>query len=1293
MLTKNIYEENLSNKFLNAINSISQYIKPKVLIDFLDSRHTFNRNIVTNDAHPTEKPGDLGYYFTPSQLFNGSDRQSYTWGVADALDVNGKVIRSDGNWHAMPPSKSDNYEFGWLSNTKSTSSLHNTYQGFAFTTPIVITTTFTPRKCNNIKVTVPEYSGQIDTYKITVRSSDAGVADPLFEEVARIEDGDYYFNHFLPESLGHLTINRVDIEIYTTKFPLDHARLNGVNILYQEDISDYVVYYSLSKTRDLHESSLPIAGTDSGSLSLELDNTEKDFNIFGANSKFGPLMRKDLKIYVSSGWKIHEGVDQYVFQNLRENLSNVSSTINVFDNTSFPDGGEGNPFVVEINPNQVNREFVLCSGKAGSYALNVLQRGYYDTVPANHSQNSSIRMDTFEYHTYAEMYVDEWSSFSGSMITSVSCADWTKYLSERILTGGFFVEKSTVPEACETLMLSSNFPKASINSLNRYDISARKRGAILHFNFSETGIDRTGNEVRAGEGLRARFFAMPDRSTSRVKDILADAIDRDLSQLEKALGETSFISPDFTFNTTPSSGAYALNLADQDVSVTGFSFTKKDLTTTSEYFNCVFDGFYVPQESGEQYLNIEIANGGVRVFLEDTMILNSWRFNPVSVGQYFTVESSPLYLTAGNQYKIRIESFHGSGNYSIRLNAAYGSSAPEPVIPSQTNTVALLDRIGSRNPSFAIDANDRNKNNTYGIYLNEPRLGLSGGIKSDTDNKHCHLSANAYVRVPNHQSWNLSNTSSTNYINNNWTIETHIKPTAAYSADGEYLSTWSNASPSSGFEFFSNTSLNGFKVITSSGIESVSTSTPLSTAEFNHIVVSSDSDFISYYVNGQLLNKVELAGNVLPWSGHLTFGGRGATYTSGAEVVPSVIRNIFFDQFIMYNSCLTDQDVKDRYTESQMEELTIYPFLYGAEVSIREVIDEISLADLGRFYIDEENVAKYEHYYRLWEPTIDQHANVQLSINDDNFIISADYVVQLQANKVVVKVSGISSNLTGVQGLWRASDPTTLAVVGLSANLSNSATSAFVTSTNDPPFSKAGYLVIGDEIIKYNNKLPNAFLEIERGQFGTDPAAHSTSSRVREVRYWDLKFDKAPAFQVRSPFITGIRFEEPDQIAILRYVSSAYGAELIIAASNNVPVGEVVFAEGTNPLTEKVAFTSIAGIPVLISEQNSQIQEQTAAIEDSILIHGVKEVVIENKFITDFSHAKKIADFIIEKNLLPVPVLNLQTNPTPLLKVGDRIRISQLDAFDIINGEYWVVSKSYTYADSPNQSMTLREVS
>ena len=1293
MIRTDIYGKDLSSLFNSKIASASQRIKPKVVIDWLDSRHTSNLVVTTNDAHANTSQGDIGYYFSPNQAINGIERQSYTWAVAGALDTKGKVIKPDGTWYAMPKDLADNYEFGWWSGTKSSSNAHVTHSGYSFATDPQITFQFDDRKCNLIRVVTSEYYGKIDTYTITVRTNDAGLPDPLYTETSRIQDDSYFSEHYLPISdLGHATIDCVEIVVHSTKNPLDYARIQEVNIVYQEDISDYVISYDTSHTRDLHDSSLPIAGSSSASASIQLDNTNKDFSIFGSSSAFGPYMKKDLKVRISSGWQIAKTDNEYIDKVLMANITPLSNTIVVNENDDIPDGGSGNYFVVTINPETTGREVVLCSSKTGTYDLNVAERGYENTIARSHNIGSVVRFETFEYPNYGEFYVDEWGATTEGMTVTMSCTDWTKFMSEKILTGGFFVEKETVPRACEKLLMMSNFPKGNIDNLDRFSTSCKKLGSILHFDFNEATSDRAGNEINVEDGLRSRFFAMPSSLLNKVTDITADALDKELSELEKALGELSFISPDYVVNSSDiSSNSRALDLGDSSA----FSFVSNTGDTYSEYFNCVFDGFYTPNENGEQYLIIDIANGGVRVYLDDVLVLNDWRIHPVSSGAYFTIESQPVYLVAGKPYKIRIEAFHKIGDFAIRFGYAVGLNPTDYITPDMVKTVAVLDKIGAKDAPFTPSSTDRNHQQNYGLYLGGGDIGLEGGLDSDSENKSCQLGSSKYVRLPYDESWDVNNSNSVNYTGD-WSIELLIKTPSAYSNDGEYLSTWvDSGATSSGFEFYSNSSSHGFKIITDSGTDIASSNTALSTSEWTHIIVSSDGTELHYYVNGELEDTVAYSDSISSWSNvSLTFGGRNAYYdgVTGAEVAPATIRDIFFDEFIIYNSALSEKNVKDRYTEVKMKELTVYPFLYGGENPVRSVIDEITLADLGRFYIDEENIAKYEHYYRLFEPTIDVHANTQATLNDNTHILNADYNVQLQANKVVVKIAGISTNLVGTQSLWRASDPTTLAVVNLESNITANATSMYVSTTVEPPFGKAGYLIIDDEVIKYSSKTPNSFNNLERGALNTTATTHSANAAVREVRYWDLKYDKAPAFQVKNPFITGILFEEPDEISIIRFVPSNYGAELIIAASNNVVKGNIVFAEGTNPLTGEVAYTAIAGIPVVVTEENSQVKEQVADLEENIRLYGLKEISIESKFITDFNHGQKIADFIIDKMSTPVPIINVNTVPTPKLKVGDRISISSLGAFDIINGEYWVLSKSYQYGTSPTQNMMLRKV-
>lgn len=1294
MLTKDIYGKVLSNTFDSKIISSAQSIKPKILIDWLDSRHSENVVVTTNSPHPSTSQGSIGYYFSADQSSNGFERQSFLWGVADAIDNKGKTIRADGNWVAMPSDLSDNYEFGWWSGSKSLSSAHPTYDGYGFTTNPILNIQFSDRKCNLIRVITSEYYGQIDTYTIIVRSNDLGVPNPLFQETVRIPDNSYYFDHYLPDSLSHDTIYRIEITVLTTKNPGDNARIQEVNPIYQSDISDYVISYDISKSRDLHESSLPIAGASAGNLNVVLDNTQKDFNLFSNSSMFGKYIKKDIKVKATSGWRIQKSNTLYIDKQLTSNISSSSNTLILTDTSDLPAGGSGNNFVMVIDPDGVNREVILCSSVDSTYDISVAERGYAGTVAKAHNSSTTVRFEVFEYPQYSEFYVDEWSAQSDNMTVSFTASDWGKFISERILTNGFFLDKATVPDACESLLMISNFPKKEFKSLNRFDISARKNSAILHYDFNESAVDRSGNVIDVGSGLRARFFAMPSGSYNKVKDIRADALDRELSDLEKALGEVSFISPTYTVNSSNiSSSSMAINIGDSSA----FSFIGIDGVTYSEYFNCVFDGFYVPTDSGSQVLVLDIAQGGARIYLDDTLILNDWRLHPTSAGSYFTIESEELNLTAGKPYKIRIECFHKTGDFALKLKYAVGISASENLLSSQTKTIAVLDKIGSKNPSHAPASSDRNKRSNYGLYLGGGEIGLSGGMPSISNNFSCLVGGTKYIRLPYDTSWDMTDNSSTNYTGD-WSIEMYIKTPNVFNGDGEYISMWEDSgTTSNGFEFYSNSTNHGFKIKTSTGVLSLNSNTTMSTTQWCHLFVTYNliENKLSYYLNGQLIDSDTVNGYITLWNNlDLTLGGRNAYYdnSTNSEVPPSIIRSFYLDEFLIYNRSFNDEEIKNRYTETQMKEVTIYPFLYGSESAIRNIIDEITLADLGRFYIDELNQARYDHYFRLFEPTIDQHANVQTNISDSNQILSADFITQVQANKVVVKIAGISSNLVGTQSLWRAADPTTLAVVNLENNISNSSTSMYVSSTTEPPFSNAGYVIIDNEIIKYNNKNSNEFLNLERGQFGTTAASHNSNTSVREVRYWNLKYDKAPAFRVKSPFITGILFEEPDQINILKWLPSNYGAELVICAGNSVNKGDIVVAEGTNPLTGKVNFTAVAGIPVVITEQNSQITEQVAALEENIKRYGLKEIIIENRFITDTVHAQKIANFIIEKMGDPVPVINLNTIPTPKIQVGDRIRISSLDAFDIINGEYWVLSKNYQYGETVSQNMVIRKV-
>jgi hypothetical protein len=1310
MITIDQYSKDLSSDFNTAIAAKAQKIKPKVVVTWLDSRHLDNLVVTTNSSHANTSYPETGFYFSASEAFNGIERQSFTWGVAGAKDRDGDVIKADGTWHTMPSlittdlantQVGGNLEFGWWSASQSNASVHGTYSGYGFVTDPYIEATFTSRKVNKIRIITSEYYGRIANYTIYVYDSSNNLV-VSFSDL--IPASTYYKDHILSAALSTQNIAKIRVTVHSTRNPSDNARIQEVIPLYEEDMSDYVISMSLNRTRDIHETSLPIGGSEMGTASVEFDNTTKKFNIFDNSSQYGKYLKKELKVDIYSGWRIKKPSDDYIDNIyldtfLTANANSTTTSLSVNDTSIFPSGGAGNHFVVILDKDTQSEELILCSGVTLPSTLNVVQRGYAGTTAKSHTTQSSVKFEVYEYVKNGTYYIDEWNTTSSSMTVGASMQDWTKYLVEKTIKYGFLLQNAYVGDAVKNLLMRSNFPRADIEKLSKYSQGAIERGAIASYSFKEETIDRSGNNIIPSNGLRARFWGMPsNKKDISVKDILADALDRQLTKMDLALGETRFVSPSYVAlsKSISSNSSNAIQLVD-------YSFTGANGTSYSDYYNGVIDGYYIPLASGNQNLVIYITGGGVRLYLDDALIINKWNTYESNT----RLQSTTVNLTAGVPRKIRLEFYHPynngpTSNFRLALYKVVGAGVDTLVTANECTTIAAFDSIGTKNASSNLTVADAYNMRNNGIYINNPKLSQPTGLISETQDGAVLLESNAYIRIPMHDSINISNANSSLYTGK-WTIEFYGKfNTGSFSSNGEYISTWANGTPTSGFEFFNNSSSNGFKIRTLSNsvviTETVSSNTALSSNSFNHIVATFDGTKLYYYVNGDLKSNTTIVGSQIAFASDITIGGRGASFTANVgEVAPSTIRTFTIDEFQIYNQTLTPTQIKDRYSESQIQPLTNFAFLYGNNSSLKQIIDDITFADIGRLYIDELGKAKYEHFYRFFETSIDQHANVQSTISDSTYLIDGSYTVQLQCNKVDVPLSGLQKAIDAKQALWNIDNDTTITAVTLSSNMTANSNVAYYSSNSDIPFPNAGYIKIGSEIIKYNSKTGNSFNNLERGQFQTAAASHiindGNGSKIREVKYFNVSFQKAPAFNVQTPFITAIRIDEPDLLEIHKYIPYAYGAELIIAAANTAPVEKIIMLAGEDRETRYPYATSIAGIPVEISEQNSDIKSQTASVAESIKKYGIKDVTIQSNFINDAIHAQRIADFIISKTQIPVAILNVTTVIMPKVQLGDRIRISNFTALGITNTDYWVISYSRTIGSNFTQQMTLRQVS
>jgi hypothetical protein len=1308
MLTKNTYGVNLSNYFNNAIEATAQNVKPKITIDLLDSRHitlenvlTGNANITNTDAHTVKSEGSVGYYFTEEQMINGYERESFTWAVTDALDKNGKIITADGSWHCIPTSvdtdsKLDgDYEFGWWSKTRSAAN-------GVFASSPVITFAFEERKVNKIRITTSEYYGQVKSFRVKVKNS--SLVD-ILDKTFTLGNDEYYKEIYLNSNsaiASSFLAKRIEITVLSTKNGLDYARIHEISPIYEVDITDHVIDYSISRARDIHESNLPIGGSSSPKLTLRLDNTGKDWNIFNNSSLYGKYMKKDLKINVSTGWRIKKTNDVISNTVLRSNMSNSASSFTVDNSDIFPAGGVNNNFIVTINPNKENREVILCNAVTSTNTVSVSERGVGQTDAETHTAGSVVTFDPYEYVSMGEFYVDEWSSSSSDMTVSVSASDWTKYLTEKKLTNGFLLEDKTVSEAVNNLLSRRNFPKADFKQVLPYSREISQLGGVARYSFSEDSIDKNGNLTTLAPGLRCRFWGMREGKELSYKTIKADALEKNLSVEERIKGINAYVDPDFTVNSPDISlprdvgqpSTNALNLIN-------YTFESViDSTTYTKYFNGIVDGYFFPTTSSSQSLVLDITNGGGRIYLDDLLIGESNREN-----SSVSITSIPMSLTPGVPYRLKIEFFHGSGNanFSMSLHSyLYSTSTKTLLSATQFRSVVARDGLGSRNltgvvpSSYSINNISENHHQNDGFIHSNAQLSYSQRIDSDNSDKGILLIDDAYIRIPTHTSIAIKE--------EDFTIEFLARFNDGHFdiGDGEYLSSWANSNPTNGFEFYYNNSTShGFKIKTTGPTTTtsfVSANTNLSQSEFYHIAATYKvaTKTVSYYINGELKDTDVINGEIATNIFDTTIGGRGARFST-QEIAPSIARQFIIDEYAIYKRCLTPEEITGRYISSQVEYVAIFPYLYSEQEHLRGAIDEITLADLGRFYIDEEGYGRYEHYNRLFEPSINQHAVKQYDFSDTTNILDSNLNVQIQTNKVVVKISSISKLSDQPETLWSADDGVSLGVVRLQTEILTDTTGIRVSTTNNPVFANVGFLAFSKgnqtEIVKYGSKSDNFFLDVERGKFGT-PILDEVpiDTKIREVRYYEVTYDKKPAVTVLSPIATGIIDDEPNTIDILKFENNPYTARVIVSASANVAYDTHVYLQGEDPRTNIVSGFAIYGIPVISVQNTVQVTEKKESLSENIRKYGLKELTIESPYITSEEHAQKMAKFIIDKVSDPVPIITIETMCVPKIQLGDRIRIASLDAFDITNQDYWVISQEFSYSESISQSLTLRKV-
>jgi hypothetical protein len=235
-------------------------------------------------------------YCNAECIIDGKPEETFTYAFTNMLNNKGSEIMANNSVYSVSPlanitNKADIEEnYGWMSRVKSDGS-------GLFVDPDFVELTFDAAKCNEVFVSTGYLSGRINTFNYIITKSDLTTISG-----AKSFSGNSY-TYITASDLGlsdgeYLDIISIRVIPTATVNDYDYARLFSINPIWEVDLSDYVISFSVDKVRDNYDASLPIGATAANNGSLVLDNTDKVFNMFG-DTLYGQYTTPDVPFFIS----------------------------------------------------------------------------------------------------------------------------------------------------------------------------------------------------------------------------------------------------------------------------------------------------------------------------------------------------------------------------------------------------------------------------------------------------------------------------------------------------------------------------------------------------------------------------------------------------------------------------------------------------------------------------------------------------------------------------------------------------------------------------------------------------------------------------------------------------------------------------------------------------------------------------------------------------------------------------------------------------------------------------------
>ncbi len=883
-----------------------------------------------------------------------------------------------------------------------------------------------------------------------------------------------------------------------------------------------------------------------------------------------------------------------------------------------------------------------------------------------------------EYIPQGTYYSDTFTPDTSGMTTSVACRDRSKYLQENEREVGLIYEDCTGAEAVAGLAKEGGILNSQINIDLPYSQTIIEDGAVAYWNFTERDFQYRFyfDGATYVHSPRPLYFSRP-------------------SKYDTSVARPFWI--EFWMYMSNSDDGIVFNIGTPSFPVEfGMRMVNGDIVYTIHGSDATSLNTNLPDDTW-RHIAIKVETGSIRTYI------NGVQFNQITPTTY-DIGGQAAVLTLGNKITTYPNGFSGA-NYS-------SSNGFKGFIADFRIAIDLEEDILSK---FLVDPLKDGPTSFYGkeystIALFKMNEGSGSVVRSSTD------PFNALEVVGGTAAWTKVGV---NVVKdkagiNNGTLEGFpsfsndgpltSESTSSYEFSGfpvsllprpEVLQTnpltieaWIKRETSQGGSIFGSTS---DLEVTSGGVLTYSGATSVGTVPANiwtHVAVTigdneTDQD-VTFYINGELdtVDTATVSANTIGLTIGTSFGGK--------------ISNV-----AVFNETLSAEKIAHHYKVSLIDKVRRFTALWTEQEPLWEGMLKIALADLGMFFLDENDNFIYETAWGYYNDQYPQHTEVQWTLDEDANIINGSQTIELLVNKVIVKVYPVQSISNSTEQIWSANSSESLAATTLSAALDSDqqGEDSFLSYTSEineagllePVFPEAGFVRIGDEIIEYTSSDDYKLYGLTRGKFGTATGSYGGGEFVGEAREYNLEWSNTPVLKVKYPFLTAVIFDGTVDVNL--WTSNTTKGHLVISLNATFDSENTYqVLQGNNPVSGLDNAFVVAGIPANQEDSGSSQTEVASDFAQKIRRHGVKDITIDNPYIQDQGYAKLIADFVLTHNSAPVKVIGINTIGLPHLQLGDRIDIGQFTMLSVDGIEYWIMGIEISYDGGVLTTLNLKQV-